>query len=113
MVKSGGENVSSVKVESCLLGHSGIRTAAVFGVPHPQWNEAVVAAVCLAPGAVADEGELIRFCKQHLAPFEVPKKILICEDLPQTATGKLQKFRLRQQFGDVFLSSESQRTPTR
>lgn len=112
IVKSGGENVSSVKVESCLLAHPAIRTAAIFGVPHPQWNEAVVAAVSLLPGAVVSEEELILFCKQNLAPFEVPKKIVFCAELPQTATGKLQKFRLRQEFGDLFLRNESQRAPT-
>lgn len=104
IVKSGGENISSVKVESCLLGHPAIRTAAIFGVPHPQWNEAVIAAVSLMSGATADERELISYCKNNLAPFEVPKKIIFCQELPQTATGKLQKFRLRQDYKDLFLA---------
>lgn len=102
IVKSGGENVSSVKVESCLLGHPAVRTAAIFGVPHRQWNEAVVAAVCLVPEATENEASLIAYCKKNLAPFEVPKRILFRQDLPQTATGKLQKFLLRQELRDLF-----------
>lgn len=102
IVKSGGENVSSVKVEGCLLGHPDVLTAAVFGIPHPRWNEAVVAAVCLKGGVVEDENALIGFCKMNLAPFEVPKKIVFYGALPQTATGKLQKFRLRQELKDLF-----------
>lgn len=102
IIKSGGENVSSVKVESCLLAHPAVRTAAIVGVPHIRWDEAVVAAVCLLPGSAEDEGQLIAHCKQHLAPFEVPKRIVFYGELPQTATGKLQKFQLRNELQNLF-----------
>ncbi|MGO3929966.1 AMP-binding protein [Rhodopseudomonas pseudopalustris] len=102
IIKSGGENVSSVKVESCLLAHPAVRAAAIVGVPHSRWSEAVVAAVCLLPGSVEDEGQLIAHCKQTLAPFEVPKKIVFYRELPQTATGKLQKYQIRGELENLF-----------
>ena len=103
VIKSGGENVSSVKVERCLLAHPGVELVAVVGVSHQQWGEAVVAAVCTKPVTDGvDEGILIAFCKQHLASFEVPKKIVFYRELPQTATGKLQKFVLRQELTRLF-----------
>ncbi|MCV0437465.1 MAG: AMP-binding protein [Hydrogenophaga sp.] len=102
MIKSGGENVSSVKVESCLLAHADVSAAAVLGVPHPYWGEAVVAAVVAAPDAEFDEKALITYCKAQLAPYEVPKKIVQFTQMPQTSTGKLQKFALRKELVDLF-----------
>jgi acyl-coenzyme A synthetase/AMP-(fatty) acid ligase len=63
--------------------------------------------VSLVSGATVNESDLISYCKKNLAPFEVPKKIIFCQELPQTATGKLQKFRLRQEFKDLFLDGKS------
>lgn len=102
IIKSGGENVSSVKVESCLLAHPTVKAVAIVGVPHIRWNEAVVAAVNVFPGSAQDEEQLIAHCKQLLAPFEVPKRIVFYDELPQTATGKLQKFELRRELALLF-----------
>jgi long-chain acyl-CoA synthetase len=102
MIKSGGENVPSCKVEQVLLGIPGVIQVAVFGVPHPRWSEAVCAALQLAPGAALDEEQVIAHCKQHLGRFEVPKRVLFVEALPLTGTGKVRKTELRQQYAELF-----------
>lgn len=102
IVKSGGENVSSIKVEAVLLSHPTVMAAAVVGVPHPKWGEAVVAAVTLRTKDALEPSELIAYCKKRLAPYEVPKKVELFENLPKTATGKIQKFELRSRLANVF-----------
>lgn len=102
IIKTGGESVSSVKVESCLLAHPHVSFAAAVGVSHARWGEAVVVAVTSAIGFKFDEQELVAFCKSQLAPHEVPKRIIHYSALPQTATGKLQKFVLRQELAKLF-----------
>lgn len=102
MIKSGGENVPSCRVEQVLLGIPGVIQAAVFGVPHPRWSEAVCAALQLAPGAALEEEQVIAHCKQHLGRFQVPKRVLFVEALPLTGTGKVRKTQLRQQYAELF-----------
>ncbi|MGO9357192.1 MAG: AMP-binding protein [Xanthobacteraceae bacterium] len=102
MIKSGGENVASVKIEETLLAHPAVQNAAVVGLPHPQWGEAVSAFVKLKPGARAEEAELLAFCRDHLGGFQVPKLLRIVDEMPMTATGKLRKVELRQQFVNQF-----------
>ena len=102
MIKSGGENVASVKIEETLLAHPAVQNAAVIGLPHPQWGEAVSAFVKLKPGAEADEAGIIAHCRQHLGGFQVPKFLRIVDDMPMTATGKLRKIELRQAFAEHF-----------
>ncbi len=101
-IKSGGENVSSIKVEQVILGMEGVALAAVFGVPHERWFEAVCAAVQLQPGIELTEEEVIDLCKQHLGGFEVPKKVVFVDSFEFTGTGKIRKVELRQQFADLF-----------
>lgn len=102
MIKSGGENVASVKIEEALLAHPAVQNAAVVGLPHPQWGEAVSAFVKLKPGAQADEAEIIEHCRKNLGGFQVPKFISILDEMPMTATGKLRKVELRQAFAEHF-----------
>ncbi len=102
MIKSGGENVASVKIEETLLAHPAVLNAAVVGLPHPQWGEAVSAFVKLKPGATVSEAEISDYCRERLAGFQAPKLVRILEDMPQTATGKLRKVELRQRFADTF-----------
>ncbi len=102
MIKSGGENVASVKIEETLLAHPAVQNAAVVGLPHPQWGEAVSAFVKLKPGALADEAGIIEHCRKHLGGFQVPKLVRIVDEMPMTATGKLRKVELRQAFADYF-----------
>jgi long-chain acyl-CoA synthetase len=83
-----------------------VQNAAVVGLPHPQWREAVSAFVKLKPGAQASEAEISEHCRKSLGGFQVPKMIRILEEMPMTATGKLRKVELRQifeaeEFGDA------------
>jgi len=101
IVKSGGENVSSVEVERCLLTHPDVLDAAVVGVPHERWGEAVVAAVIPKPGKSAEESSLIAHCRDRLAGFKVPKKVVHVDELPRTGTGKIQKHHVRTKMKDL------------
>jgi long-chain acyl-CoA synthetase len=105
MIKSGGENISSVKIEETLLAHPAVLNVAVVGLPHPLWSEAVCAFITLRPGAAGDEAALLDHCKKSLGGFQVPKLIKILESMPMTATGKLRKAELRQKFQDHFLET--------
>jgi long-chain acyl-CoA synthetase len=105
MIKSGGENIASVKIEETLLGHPSVLNAAVVGLPHPQWSEAVCAFVKLRPGATVDEAGLSEYCRKTLGGFQLPKLIKILDEMPMTATGKLRKVALRQQYQGYFAGS--------
>ena len=98
VIISGGENVSSIEVEDCLFSHPDVAEVAVIGVPDEKWGEMVKALVVLAPGATADEGTLIEHCRSKLAHYKCPKSIDFRDELARTATGKLQKFKLRAPF---------------
>ena len=102
IIKSGGENVASVKVEQILLQHPSIANAAAIGVPHPRWQEAVVGVVMLKPETSGEAAEILDHCRAALAPHEVPKAILFVDDLPLTATSKLRKVELRDRFINLF-----------
>jgi acyl-CoA synthetase (AMP-forming)/AMP-acid ligase II len=95
VIISGGENVSSIEVEDCLFQHPTVAECAVIGVPDEKWGETVKALVVLRPGMEATERELIDFCRSKLAHFKCPTSIDIKTELARTATGKLQKFKLR------------------
>jgi fatty-acyl-CoA synthase len=98
MIKTGGENVASREVEEVLYRHSGIEEAAVFGIPHPVWIEAVVAAVVTRAGAAVTEDDILRHCRDHLAGFKTPKQVFFVDSLPKNPSGKLLKRDLRQRF---------------
>jgi fatty-acyl-CoA synthase len=95
VIISGGENISSVEVEGVLLRHPAVQEAAIVGVPDEKWGEAPQAFVVLKPGASADEAELIAFCREKLAHFKAPRAVTFVDELPKTATGKIQKYVLR------------------
>jgi len=95
IIISGGENISTVEVERTLYGHPAVMEVAVVGVPDDKWGEVPKAFVTVKPGASLDEAELIAFCRERLAGFKCPKAVVF-GDLPKTATGKIQKFVLRE-----------------
>ncbi|MGW6270019.1 AMP-binding protein [Streptomyces sp. NPDC055060] len=95
VIITGGENVSSIEVEDVLFSHPAVAEVAVLGVPDEKWGETIKALVVLAPGARATEEELIRHCKEHLAGFKAPTSVEFRAELARTATGKLQKYKLR------------------
>jgi acyl-CoA synthetase (AMP-forming)/AMP-acid ligase II len=95
VIISGGENISSIEVEGVLLRHPAVQEAAIVGLPHQKWGEAPFAFVVLKPGATATERELIDFTRDRLAHFKAPHGVSFVNELPKTATGKIQKFILR------------------
>lgn len=102
IVKSGGENVSSLRVESVLHGHPAVEKAAVIGLPHPRWGEAVTAVVVLREGAEADAESIIAHCRATLGGYETPKAVVFVDGLPETVGGKVLKYRLRARHGALF-----------
>lgn len=95
VIISGGENITSVEVEQALDSHPAVLESAVVGAPDEEWGEIVVAFVTLAPGGHASEAELIAHVKSRIARFKAPRRVVFV-DLPKTASGKVQKFQLRQ-----------------
>jgi fatty-acyl-CoA synthase len=97
IIISGGENISTIEVESVLYRHPSVLEAAVVAKPDALWGETPAAFVALKDGTAADAAELIAFCRQHLAHFKVPKTVIF-GPLPKTSTGKIQKYVLRQRL---------------
>ena len=95
VIISGGENISSVEVEGMLLRHPAVREVAIVGMPHEQWGESPHAFVVLQAGATATEAEMKQFVRDHLAHFKTPQWVSFVDELPKTATGKVQKYVLR------------------
>jgi fatty-acyl-CoA synthase len=98
LIISGGENISSIEVEGLLYKHPAVLEAAVVAAPDERWGEVPYAIVVLKPGAQASESELVDFCREHLAHYKCPKRVDFIEALPRTATGKIQKNLLREQY---------------
>ncbi|MBW7849812.1 MAG: acyl-CoA synthetase [Rhodospirillales bacterium] len=101
IIISGGENISSLEVEEVLYRHPSVLEAAVVARPDATWGETPCAFIALKPGIpIPDANEIIGFCRQNLAHFKCPRTVVFGE-LPKTATGKIQKFTLRQQAGEL------------
>jgi acyl-CoA synthetase (AMP-forming)/AMP-acid ligase II len=98
VIISGAENVSSIEVEDALFQHPEITEVAVIGIPDEKWGELVTALVVTVPGSALTEAEVIAFAKTKLAGYKCPKKVEFRDELARTATGKLQKFKLREPF---------------
>ncbi|NLR74483.1 acyl-CoA synthetase [Leeia aquatica] len=95
IIISGGENIASIEVEAALYQHPAVLEAAVVACPDEKWGEVPYAFVALRSGVAAPaEAELLQWCREHLAHYKVPKRVLLGE-LPKTSTGKVQKFVLR------------------
>src|SRR5437764_9498516 len=97
VIISGGENISSVEVEGVLLRHPAVQEVAIVGFAHQRWGEAPHAFVVPKEGAHADERELYDFARANLAHFKAPHSVTLVQELPKTATGKIQKYVLRAQ----------------
>jgi fatty-acyl-CoA synthase len=95
VIISGGENISSVEVETTILRHPAVHEVAVVGLPDARWGQAPYAFVVLKPGASVTAGELRAFCRERLAHFKTPHDFTFASELPKTATGKIQKYVLR------------------
>ncbi|SET99620.1 fatty-acyl-CoA synthase [Salinibacillus kushneri] len=96
MIISGGENISSTEVEGILYKHPGVREVAVIAIPDEKWGEVPKAIIVLQPDANLSEDDIIGYCRDNMAHFKAPKAVGFVDSLPKTATGKLQKYRLRE-----------------
>jgi len=95
IIISGGENISTVEIENVLFQHPDVMEVAVVPIPDEKWGEVPKAFVVPKPGTNPSAEDIIRFCKENLARFKAPKAVEFSE-LPKTATGKIQKFKLRE-----------------
>ena len=103
LIKSGGEWISSIDVENMAMGHADILNCAVIGLPHPKWDERPVLVVVPQPNVEPDKQGILALCAKSLAKWQVPDDVIIVEELPLTATGKVSKRTLRAQFADYKL----------
>ncbi|WP_067547575.1 fatty acyl-CoA synthetase [Nocardia crassostreae] len=101
MIKTGGENVASREVEEILYRHPEISEAAVVGIPHPHWIEAVTAIVVVRAGTAPTAESVVAHCKQHLAGFKVPKYVTFVAALPKNPSGKILKRELRSEYANL------------
>ncbi len=100
VIKSGGEWISSVELENLAIAHPAIAQAAVIAISHPKWEERPLLLAVLKPGATATRAEVLDFFKDKVAKWWIPDDVVFLDHLPLTATGKLSKLQLRQQFAD-------------
>jgi fatty-acyl-CoA synthase len=98
VIITGGENVSSIEVEDAVFSHPAVAEVAVIGVPDDKWGEMVTALVVVAEGEQVTAEEIIAHTRKHIASYKAPKRVEFREAIPRTATGKIQKFKLREQF---------------
>jgi fatty-acyl-CoA synthase len=92
----GGENIYPREIEEFLFTHPAIEQAAVVGVPDEKYGEELCAWIKLKPGAGLTAEEVREFCRQHLAHYKVPRYVKLVQEFPQTVTGKIQKFKIRE-----------------
>lgn len=102
MIKTGGENVASREVEEAIFHHPDVAEVAVFGIPHPKWIEAVTAVVVPKAGAKLSAEQVVTYCRETLAHFKAPKHVVITDQLPKNASGKILKRDLREAYAQVF-----------
>jgi fatty-acyl-CoA synthase len=98
VIITGGENVSSIEVEDCLYSADGVAECAVIGVPDEKWGETIKAIVVRTEGSKVTEAALIAHCKSKAAGYKAPTSIDFVDAIPRTATGKVQKFKLRDPY---------------
>ena len=103
VIKSGGEWISSIDVENLAVGHPKVAEAAVIGVSHPKWDERPLLVIALKKGETVTKEELLEFMHGKIAKWWMPDDVVFVEDIPHTATGKIQKITLRQRFKDYRL----------
>jgi fatty-acyl-CoA synthase len=99
VIKSGGEWISSIDLENIAVAHPGVAEAAAIGVPHPTWSERPVLFVVAKAGRRIDEAAILAFLHGRVAKWSVPDRVIVVDELPHTATGKVSKRTLRERYG--------------
>jgi fatty-acyl-CoA synthase len=103
VIKSGGEWISSIDLENLAVGHPKVAEAAVIGVRHPKWDERPLLIIVLKKDQTASKDEILRFMRDKVANWWMPDEVVFVEEIPHTATGKIQKTVLRARFKDFAL----------
>jgi fatty-acyl-CoA synthase len=103
VIKSGGEWISSIDIENLAIGHPKVAEAAVIGIRHPKWDERPLLVIVLKPDQTATKEELLGFLQGKIAKWWMPDDVVIVDEIPHTATGKIQKITLRERFKDYVL----------
>jgi fatty-acyl-CoA synthase len=103
VIKSGGEWISSIELENAAVQHESVGEAAVIGLPHPKWNERPLLVLVAAEGAVIEKDEILEFLTGKVAEWWLPDAIVTVDEMPHSATGKISKLELREQFRDFKL----------
>ncbi len=98
VIKSGGEWISSIDLENIAMAHPAVHEAAAIACRHPKWDERPLLVVVRKPGAELSREELLQFFDGRIAKWQIPDDVAFVDELPHTATGKIQKLRLREQF---------------
>jgi fatty-acyl-CoA synthase len=109
MIIRGGENIYPREVEEFLYRHPAIQDVQVFGVPDAKYGEQVCAWIRLRPGQALDAEGVKAFCREQITHFKVPYHIRFVDEFPMTVTGKVQKFRMREQMLEELQRSEAER----
>jgi acyl-CoA synthetase (AMP-forming)/AMP-acid ligase II len=100
MIISGGENIYPIEVENVLFKCPSVSDATVIGIPHKKWGETPLAIVVLKSDYTATEEEIIKFCKANLASYKCPTSVVFVDSIPRSVSGKVQKFKLQETFGN-------------
>ena len=103
VIKSGGEWISSIELENIAIGHEAVAEAAVIGIVHPKWDERPLLIIVRAMGSSVESPEILDYMKGKIASWWMPDDVAFVDEIPHTATGKIQKLRLREQFADYKL----------
>ena len=104
VIKSGGEWISSIDLENCAMGHAEVAEAAVIGIAHPKWDERPLLIVVKADGSEVSGDDILQYMDGKIAKWWMPDEVTFVEELPHTATGKVHKLKLREQFADYSFS---------
>ncbi|MBO0826568.1 MAG: long-chain-fatty-acid--CoA ligase [Streptosporangiales bacterium] len=108
VIKTGGENVASIEVEKAVYAADpNVAEVVVVGLPHERWSEAITAVVVPKPGARVDERALIDAVKRLVDPYKAPKAVIVCDELPRTSTGKVQKNVVRQRYAEHYAGASA------
>jgi acyl-CoA synthetase (AMP-forming)/AMP-acid ligase II len=89
-----------MEIEQCLFSHKKVQDAAAIGLPHPRWGEAIVGVVVPKANQEISESEIIEYCKEKMAGFKVPKKVVVLKEIPRNPSGKVLKNVLRKQMSE-------------
>jgi acyl-CoA synthetase (AMP-forming)/AMP-acid ligase II len=106
MIKSGGENLASIEVEKLIYMNPKVQEVQVVGLPHERWIEAVTAFIIPKPGEKITEEEMIAFCKEKMAGFKVPKRVIFDTELPRNPSGKVLKYKLKEKHKDLYKTAK-------